>query len=153
MSRCVVFLAVAMLVACDARELAERNATAREAEAQEDTVEIADEAYDLVRFDTIDWGSEEFVLDRGQLVWQVSCQKCHGAAGAGDAGFVLKGDTLRPPSFLEADWRYAADVDSLRRYIFKGNAEGMPHWGLIPMTPYDIGAVAVFIQKGLRAGR
>jgi mono/diheme cytochrome c family protein len=139
--------------ACDTRELAERNAAAREASAQADTVEIADEAYDLVRFDTIDWGSESFVLERGQLVWQVSCMKCHGDRGAGDAGFVLEGDTLRPPSFLEPGWRYGTNLDSLRRYIFKGNTEGMPHWGLIPMTPYDIGAVAVYIQKGLRGSQ
>jgi mono/diheme cytochrome c family protein len=150
MSRWFVLLVLATAAACDARELAQRNEAARAAAAQADTVQIAAEAYDLARFDTIDWGSERFVLDRGQLVWQVSCMKCHGASGAGDAGFVLKGDTLRPPSFLAPDWRFATNLDSLRRYIFKGNTEGMPHWGLVPMTPYDIGAVAVYIQKGLR---
>jgi hypothetical protein len=28
----------------------------------------------------------------------------------------------------------------------------MPHWGLVPLKPYDIGAVAFYIQHGLREG-
>jgi mono/diheme cytochrome c family protein len=145
---------VAGLGACgdQAQSLAERASEAREKAAQEDTVQIADEAYDLAHFDTIDWGSEPVLLERGQLVWRVSCQKCHGEKGLGDAGFVLEGDTLKPPSFLEPDWRFATETDSLRRYIFTGNTSGMPHWGLVPLKPYDIGAVAFYIQHGLREG-
>lgn len=149
--RVVFALALAGLWACgDASQLAERAAKAREKAAQEDTVQMADDAYSLVRFDTIDWGSERVLRERGQVVWRVSCQKCHGEGGLGDGGLVIKGDTLQPPSFLEPGWRFATNTDSLRRYIFRGNADGMPHWGLVPLKPYDIGAVAIFIQRDLR---
>jgi mono/diheme cytochrome c family protein len=150
----------AFLAACgngsSATRAAEQADSARAAAtaAAGDTVQMASEAYDPIIFDTITWASESYAIRRGALVWQVSCQKCHGPAGRGDGGFVLRGDTLRPPSFLAADWRYATNLDSLRRYIFIGNEEGMPHWGLVPgMKRYDIDAVARFIQKDLRRAR
>jgi mono/diheme cytochrome c family protein len=136
-----------------AEEQADSARVARMA-AAEDTVRIAAEAYDPIIFDTITWPTADFAVRRGQTVWRISCMKCHGATGLGDAGFVLRGDTLRPPSFQDPDWRFATNLDSLRRYIFIGNKEGMPHWGLIPgMHSYDIDAVARFIQKDLRPAR
>ncbi len=63
---------------------------------------------------------------------------------------MLYGDTLRPPSFLQADWRFAEDRDGLRKQVFTGNAQGMPHWGFHGLKYRDIDAVAVYIQQGLR---
>ncbi len=126
------------------REKAERTAAAQ------DTVRMAQAAYDPAFFDTIVWSRPVLALQRGEVVWQVSCMKCHGKGGKGDAGLVLHGDTLRPPSFLAPDWRFATDLEGLRKYIYVGNDKGMPHWGLTALQLHDIDAVARYIQQTLR---
>ena len=65
---------------------------------------------------------------------------------------MLDGDTLSPPSWLGGDWRLTNRPIRLRRYIFSGNAAGMPYWGLVGLKYRDIDAVAHFIESPLRAG-
>jgi mono/diheme cytochrome c family protein len=117
-----------------------------------DSLTIAQEAFDAAAFDTITWETDTEAEERGAVVYQYSCRKCHGERGLGDAEFVRQGDTLRPPSFREPDWGFASDLDGLREQVFVGNAEGMPHWGLVGLKPKDVDAVAKYILNVLREG-
>lgn len=117
-----------------------------------DTVAMARAAFDPAAFDTLVWESPDAATSRGRLVFRISCAKCHGEEGAGDGGFVMNGDTLRPPSFLPAEWRFAEDPVGLRRQIFTGTVAGMPYWGLVGLKYRDIDAVARFIGQELRSG-
>jgi mono/diheme cytochrome c family protein len=115
-----------------------------------DSVAMAMAAFDSTVFDTITWEGEITPTERGGLVYRISCSKCHGSAGAGDGNFVMGGDTLRPPSFLAEDWRFADDPVGLRRQIYSGNVAGMPYWGLVGLKYRDIEAVASYISEELR---
>ncbi len=143
-----------MIGACGGPDEAEVRAAEEAAryEAQADSVMLAESMYDPAAFDTISWATPEAKMDRGTVVWGVSCSKCHGPTGAGDGRFVQRGDTLYPPSFLDEDWRFADDLDGLRRQVFTGTAQGMPHWGFYGLKFRDIDAVAVYIQEKLRPG-
>lgn len=116
-----------------------------------DSVAIASETFDSAVFDTIAWeGQPQTALERGSLVYRISCSKCHGEVGRGNGNFVFQGDTLKPPTFLAEDWRFADDPIGLREYIFSGNVLGMPYWGLVGLQYRDIDAVAVYINTFLR---
>lgn len=116
------------------------------AAAREDSLQTASmAAYDASVFDTLTWESPEERLERGSQVYNFSCARCHGPQGLGDAGFVRQGDTLRPPSFREPTWAMAGNIDAIRRAIFVGTAEGMPHWGLEGLKPEAVDAVAAYI--------
>jgi len=117
-------------------------------QAQADSVMLAEEMYDPAAFDTISWETEEAELERGGVVFSYSCRKCHGEGGAGDGGFVQRGDTLRPPSFLAEEWEL--DREMIRQRVFAGTAEGMPHWGFYGLNYRDIDAVATYILEELR---
>jgi len=139
-------LAIALaLTGCASGESAEDEAAADSAAA---SMNAALDAYDPAAFDTVTWESEEAAVERGQVVYRFSCLKCHGERGLGDSGFVRGGDTLRPPSFREPDWPYAADKAGIREQVFVGTSEGMPHWGLTGLGPKDIDAVATYILEG-----
>ncbi len=117
-----------------------------------DSAEYAAGLFDAAAFDTVSWETSAEAVERGLVVFEFSCEKCHGAGGAGDGGFVAGGDTLHPPSFLVEDWGYAEDREGLREEIFTGTGtEGMPHWGLEGLKYRDIDAVAAYIQEGLRS--
>ncbi|MDH5590791.1 MAG: c-type cytochrome [Gemmatimonadota bacterium] len=115
-----------------------------------DSVQAADQMFDPSAFDTIQWATDSEAIERGNLVFRISCSKCHGESGRGNGNFVLKADTLRPPSFLAAEWRFADDPIGLRRQIFTGNVAGMPYWGLVGLKYRDIDAVALYITRFLR---
>jgi mono/diheme cytochrome c family protein len=140
-------LAVIALCACDVtppREAAQPTA--------QDTMQLAAASYDPAVFDTIGWPSDSAAHARGADVFKWDCATCHGPAGQGDAGFINeRGDTLRPPSFVQPGWRFAGDLMGLRRQVFVGNTQGMPHWGLRRMQARDIDAVARYIENVLRA--
>lgn len=122
-------------------------------QVQADSTAMAMERYDAAVFDTMTWNGDTAAVNRGRTVYAFSCRKCHGATGTGDAGFVLHGDTLKPPSFLAPDWKYANDLAGLRQAIFAGNAEGMPHWGIVEgNNPRNVDAVAHYILEDMRAG-
>jgi len=149
----ILLLASAPLLAsCGSQDdpAAEAAAEAARVAAQADSVMLAESMYDPAAFDTIAWPTHQDKLDRGSVVWGVSCSKCHGRTGAGDGRFVMNGDTLMPPSFLAEEWQFAEDVDGLRKQVFTGTAEGMPHWGFYGLKFRDIDAVAVYIQERLR---
>lgn len=116
-----------------------------------DSVAMAAASYDASVFDTISWDEQPMsAVERGSLVYRISCAKCHGEVGRGNGDFVYQGDTLQPPSFLAEDWRFAGDPDGLREYIFTGNVVGMPYWGLVGLQYRDIDAVSRFITDFLR---
>ena len=148
----VFLLFAALFVACAP---AEEGQSVEEVEAaalaaQIDSVEQALALLTPESFDSITWESEEAAHERGLVVFNFSCAKCHGAEGTGDAGMVQKGDTLVPPTFLTADWRFGNDHENLRRHIFAGTVNGMPHWGLHGLKLRDVDAVARFINGRLR---
>lgn len=117
------------------------------AAAATDEVAQALETYSPATFDTIAWSTDTAQTNRGAVVWTFSCRKCHGDTGLGDANYVLAGDTLTPPSFATPGWRFATDKTELVKYIYAGNANGMPHWGVQGLKPRDIDAVSAYIQK------
>lgn len=121
-----------------------------ESAAAADSVKMAENAFDSTVFDTLTWKTTQEAHDRGGLVYRTSCQLCHGDSGRGNGNFVFHGDTLRPPSFLTADWRYANDPIGLRKKIFAGNDKGMPHWGIVGLGYRDIDAVSRYINEVLR---
>ena len=146
----VVVAALAVLTACGPGEPAEEEV---QGPTSADSTAMAAEMFDEAGFDTVSWDTHQAALDRGGVVFRFSCEKCHGATGAGDAGFVAGGDTLRPPSFLAETWRFAEDREGLRREIFTGTGmEGMPHWGLEGLKYRDIDAVSIYITETLREG-
>jgi mono/diheme cytochrome c family protein len=122
----------------------------RDASQAVDSVAVAAAQITPEMFDTIHWVADTAAVSRGAVVWTYSCRKCHGSTGAGDGGFVQRGDTVRPPSFLVADWRYADDREGLRKQIYTGTNEGMPHWGPAGLKPRDIDAVTYYITQVLR---
>ena len=140
-----------LLAACGPTE-EERRALeeASRIEAAADTVAQAEGLYDAAAFDSIAWAHPDSAIARGGIVFRYSCAKCHGDAGDGNGEFVMRGDTLHPPSFLTGDWRFRDDHEGLRHQIFVGTVNNMPHWGLEGLKPRDIDAVATYIREGLR---
>ncbi|UCC24314.1 MAG: c-type cytochrome [Gemmatimonadales bacterium] len=118
-----------------------------------DSVQAAMAQFDPAGFDTVTWASHEDAVVRGSVVFSYSCARCHGRYGEGDGGFVTQGDTLRPPDFTVADWRFAEDLAGLREFIYVGAEGGMPHWGLEGLRYKDVDAVAKFLQDGLNRGQ
>lgn len=114
------------------------------------SIDIAQPPFDAAVFDTITWNSNEQFLAHGQAVYEANCKKCHGPTGAGEGGYIYGGQTLQPPSWLVADWRFADDPIGLRRYIYSGSVGGMPYWGLAGADYRDVDAVANYIVEVLR---
>jgi mono/diheme cytochrome c family protein len=143
--QCAPLLALVGLAACGSPpDPADRAAV------RADSVAVAEAAFDPMAFDTIGWETPVDAINRGGLVFSISCSKCHGPQGRGNGNFVMQGDTLRPPTFLGADWRFADDPMGLRKRIFSGNVVGMPYWGLVGLKYRDVDAVATYITEYLR---
>ena len=130
-----------LLAACGGGDTEEQAGTAA------DTVAMALAAYDPALFDTISWSADSAQNNRGVVVWNFSCKKCHGQLGHGDGEDLAKlaelGDTVAPPNFATS-WRFGSDKEAVIKAIFAGSAEGMPHWGVSGMKPRDIDAVAAY---------
>ncbi len=105
--------------------------------------------YDAAAFDTIRWPTPDSALVRGQVVWRFSCQKCHGADGAGGGELALQ-HGLAMPNLRAADWPLAGDLAAIRRTVFVGHESEMPNWGLHGMSSRDIDAVARYIDTWIR---
>jgi len=144
--------ALAFLGACGGQPPADEPAqdAAQQAAARADSVQMALAQFDSTVCDTVTWATEQEALERGSLVFRISCAKCHGDGGRGNGNFVHKGDTLRPPSFLAADWKYAEDRHGLQRAIYTGSTLDMPYWGLVGLKYRDLDAVSRYILDFLR---
>ena len=142
-----ILATVFMLAACGGGS--QQPATMDEMPA--DSVAFAAEQFDAAVYDTLTWEGDTAAVSRGRVVYAFSCRKCHGGTGLGDAGFVLRGDTLRPPSLVAPDWKFANDLPGLRLQVFTGNLDGMPHWGLVGLKAREIDAVTKYIVEELRA--
>lgn len=116
----------------------------------EASIPLPDRTYTPALFDTINWASNDAAIARGKDVFNWICAKCHGPAGHGDGGYVIEGDTLHPPSFVQPEWRFANNPKGLYQRIYLGNNRGMPHWGDQGLQPRDVEAVATYILQGLR---
>jgi mono/diheme cytochrome c family protein len=140
------------VAACDSKAAVEKDATTTgtSSSPEQDAVAFARAQYDPTVFDTIRFASDSLRLARGADVFRWACASCHDAGGKGDGGAVINGDTVHPPSLVEAGWRFAHDENGLRRQIFVGNARGMPHWGLRRTEARDILAVEKYILEALR---
>lgn|GEM_PF-882076 len=146
---CLILLAV-LMVACD-RPPDDEADRARERRAA-DAVRLADERFDPVAFEELEPLRPETVQERGRVIYEVSCAKCHGPEGRGDGGFVFQGDTLQPRSFSDPDWERIRVPMELRRMIYVGTAEGMPHWGIRGLRVRDVDAVAAYVERELIEG-
>lgn len=144
-----IIVALAWLAACGGEPPAQEEPVVQ-GPSRADSVQMASAAYDPAGLDTIQWKTKQEAIERGSLVFRISCQKCHGDGGRGNGNFVFQGDTLRPPSFLTKDWRFAEDPAGLREYIYHGNVVGMPYWGLVGLKYRDLDAVATYITGFLR---
>lgn len=117
--------------------------------ARADSVGMAEMEYDAAVFDTIEWETAEDRLNRGRVVWQFSCQKCHGPDGRGEGSLARTWD-LSVPDLTARDWTYQGDLEAIRHRIFVGHESEMPNWGLHGLKYQDIDAVAAHIVNGLR---
>jgi mono/diheme cytochrome c family protein/peroxiredoxin len=64
-------------------------------------------------------GTDSDRLDRGEMVFQVYCAKCHGPDGHGDPEAIA---VQKPPprDFASRPWRYEVTLDSIRRVTREG---------------------------------
>ena len=143
-----IVAAFAWLGACGGEPPAQE--PVQQAPDRADSVALAAQTFDPTAYDTIAWETPQAALERGGVVFRVSCSKCHGDGGRGNGNFVFQGDTLHPPSFLAVDWRFAGDPMGLRQAIFAGNVLGMPYWGLVGLKHRDVDAVSRYITEFLR---
>jgi mono/diheme cytochrome c family protein len=147
--RGIIALALSSLVLISAAGCggeSEEEMAARRQAARADSVSMAEAAFDAMVFDTVSWESSEARIQRGAIVWRASCEKCHGAEGRGDGEYATQLG-LEVPSFLEPDWMYAYEVDSLRHRIFVGLEGDMPNWGLHGLGYRNIDAAAGYINS------
>ena len=136
-------------LACGGGEETPEQAVERLRAARADSVAMAEAAYDAGGFDTISWATAEERVERGRVVWQFSCAKCHGPGGMG-TGELAQEWGLAMPDLTAPDWEYAGDVEAIRHRIFVGHESEMPNWGLHGLKYRDIDAVTAYIVNGLR---
>ena len=137
-------------VGCQRGE-SEAEIQARLAQAQADTLQMAEDTYDPSVFDTLTWESPQARLERGAVVYRSSCGKCHGPNGGGNGEAALQYQ-IAVPSFLDPAWQYAGDVVAIRHATFVGHPGPMPEWGLVGLKYKDLDAVAGYIAEALAPG-
>jgi mono/diheme cytochrome c family protein len=118
--------------------------------ARADSVAQAAEMYDPAVFDTLTWESDNARWERGGVVWSFTCQRCHGADGAGKGPDAVNFD-IAVPDISGADWEYADDLPAIRELIFVGHESEMPSMGLIGLSYPDVDAAAHYINDLLRS--
>jgi mono/diheme cytochrome c family protein len=118
--------------------------------ARADSVATAEGIYDSAVFDTIQWETPEAKLERGALVWRVSCVKCHGMEGGGDGSLATE-HAFAVPDMGTGDWAWAGDLAAIRHRVFVGHESQMPAWGLYGLSYRDVDAVATHIDAVLGA--
>lgn len=133
----------------DQKMTAAQQDSARDA-ARADSVELAMAQYDPAAFDTIQWGSWEKRIERGETVWRWSCVKCHGSEGRGE-GTLAEDYGLEMPDLAAEDWHYAGEPDSIRRRIYVGHRSEMPSWGLYGLNYRDVDATVEYILEVIRS--
>jgi mono/diheme cytochrome c family protein len=116
---------------------------------RQERVAEADALFQEVRFDTIEWESADARALEGNAVYAAECRKCHGTLGSGGTAYAESRD-LKVPSLIEADWRLAASIDSVRHRVFVGHAPWMPTWGVAGISVREIDAVAYYLLESLR---
>lgn len=121
-------------------------------EARADSVQLGEARFDPAAFDTISWNTPEERRERGVVVWNFSCRKCHGNEGLGD-GELARVEGLSMPVLTAADWQYGGDVPAIRRRTYVGHESEMPSWGLYGLKYRDIDAVAYHIKDAIRADK
>lgn len=129
-----------ILSACGGEPEAEIEA--RRAQAERDSIAMADSMFNPAVFDTVKWENADVRLERGALVWRTSCEKCHGASGQGGGELAQQFELEVPPLALEAE-----DVAAIRRAIFVGHQGAMPEWGLHGLKYRDIDAVTAHMVE------
>ena len=141
------------LAACGGGETEEMPAVDREAAmraARADSVAQAAEMYQAAVFDTLTWESDNARWERGGVVWAFTCQRCHGADGAGKGEDAVTFE-IEMPDMTAADWPYADDLPAIRERIFVGHETEMPSMGLIGLAYSDVDAAAHYINDLLRS--
>ena len=141
------------LAACGGGEVEEMPAVDTEAAlraARADSVAQAAAMYDAAVFDTLTWESDNARWERGGVVWAFTCQRCHGADGAGKGEDAVRFE-IEVPDMTVADWPLADDLPAIRESIFIGHVTEMPSMGLIGLTYPDADASAHYINDLLRA--
>jgi len=123
------------------RQAAELAAAARSAEE-------AARHYQPAAFDTVEFSSEYARAERGRVVYEHSCARCHGTDGS-EIGPYAREEGMEVDSMSALLRPYGGDIPSVRRAIFVGHAYGMPAWGLTELSPRDVDAVAFFIEERL----
>src|SRR5215469_8018503 len=58
-------------------------------------------------------------VDRGEILFQIHCAKCHGPEGHGDPE-ALAMQKPPPRDFARRPWRFEATLDSIRRITVEG---------------------------------
>jgi cytochrome c553 len=141
------------LAACGGGETEEMPAVDTEAAmraARADSVAQAAEMYQAAVFDTLTWESDNARWERGGVVWAFTCQRCHGADGAGKGEDAVTFE-IEMPDMTAADWPYAGDLPAIRERIFIGHETEMPSMGLIGLAYSDVDAAAHYIDDLLRS--
>ncbi len=109
----------------------------------------ADRAFSPTLFDSIAWPSDSIRALEGNVVFSTYCRNCHGPLGRGGTDYAQQRN-LHVPSLVEADWRFAAEPDSVLHRIFVGHASGMPTWGVAGITLREMDAVTGYLLEVLR---
>lgn len=149
MCRRVAFALVSftlLAVAGCARRESEEEIEAGRRAARADSVVVAEGQYDVSVFDTLTWETQQARLDRGSVVWNHSCARCHGYDGGGN-GELAREMGVQVASFLTPEWPYSGDVQALRHRIYVGDESVMPNWGLHGLSYEAIDAAAAYIDQ------
>lgn len=145
---------VVLLLGCGTADEAEEITPEAQAEAlraaRADSVAQATNMFDPTVFDTLTWDNDNARWERGGVVWSFTCQRCHGADGAGKGPDAETFD-IAVPDMTVADWAYAGDVPGIRERIFVGHDSEMPSMGLIGLSYSDVDAAAHYIDDLLRS--